>query len=201
MLVLWVAFACVMRDFMIDPIDRLYFQNPWRPLVGIRNTLIDILFGDIGDEYTYRRLWMVHTEWNTIRNAFVIGEPMAKKCYFHDMDEWFDHSENYYYYKVDDFPAVKNLLDEIPSVDTSTAVFSVIDGPMTIPVHRAESNLQLRYHLTLEGDGDCILHLADGRSHKHVTGEHILFDHSKSHSLVKFGTGRRVVLILDVNRF
>ena len=49
MLVLWVAFACVMRDFMIDPIDRLYFQNPWRPLVGIRNTLIDLLLGDIGD--------------------------------------------------------------------------------------------------------------------------------------------------------
>ena len=41
----WIAsvpFALVAWDYCKPPMDKLYFQNPWRPLVGMRNTLVDI---------------------------------------------------------------------------------------------------------------------------------------------------------------
>jgi len=69
---------------------------------------------------------------------------------------------------------------------------------MSIPPHRAESNLQLRYHLTIEGTSNIT---TDIDIHKHEPGDYILFDHSRYHSVNKIDKGKRVVLILDINRF
>jgi len=81
-----------------------------------------------------------------------------------------------------------------------TAVFAVMDAPMSIAPHRAETNLWLRYHLTVEGGGDCTLYTGRG-AHEHMEGEDFLFDHAKIHSVAKKGTQKRVVLILDIKRF
>jgi len=195
---LGVPAALVTWDFCKRPMDKLYFQNPWRPLVGMRNTLVDLFFGR-ADYYPFD-LWEIGYNFGKIRRYFFETEYMATRHYFHDMDPWFSKNDKYYYYKVRDFPYIQSIINNIPSVDKDTGVIAVIDGPLVIPPHRAESNLQLRYHMTLEGDGDCTLHLWD-KKHVHKTGEEFMFDHARYHSVEKLGSSRRVTLILDVNRF
>jgi len=190
--------ALVGWDFCKPPIDKLYFQNPWRPLVGMRNTLVDILYGK--KNYYPFDLWEIGYNFGKIRRYFFANEYLATRYYFHDMDPWFSKNDKYYYYKVSDFPYIQSIINNIPSVDKDTGVIAVIEGPLVIPPHRAESNLQLRYHMTLQGDGDCTLHLWDNK-HIHKTGEEFMFDHARYHSVKKSGSSRRVTLILDVNRF
>lgn len=197
----WIAsvpFALVAWDYCKPPMDVLYFQNPWRPLVGMRNTLVDIFCGQ--REYHPFALWEIGFNFGKIRRCFFEHEGGVTKHYFHDKDAWFPKNDKYYYYNVCDFPLIQNIINKIPSVDKETGVIAVIEGPMHIPAHRAESNLQLRYHMTLEGDGDCTLYTWT-HEHVHETGEEFMFDHAKYHSVEKLGSSRRVTLILDVNRF
>jgi len=126
--------------------------------------------------------------------------PSLKRHLFHETDPWFDKNDGYYFYKAEDFPVLKSLIDQVPAIHKETALFAVVEGPMVIPPHRAESNWLLRYHLTIEGGGDCTLFTTKG-AHVHEEGEEFLFDHARYHELVKTGDGRRVVLILDVKRF
>jgi len=185
-------------DFCKPPVDMLYFQNPWRPLVGMRNTLVDIFFGQ--RSYEPFDLWPIGFNFGKIRREFYERESHVQKRYFHDLDPWFPKNTGYYYYKVSDFPLLQSVVDTIPKVDKETGVIAVIEGPMTIAPHRAESNLQLRYHMTLEGSGDCTLSIRDS-AHVHKTGDEFMFDHARYHTLEKSGSNRRVTLILDVSRF
>jgi hypothetical protein len=193
----WLAVpvALVAWDFCKPPMDKLYFQNPWRPLVGMRNTLVDIFCG-APDAFD---LWPIGFHFGKIRREFLEREPHVEKHYFHDLDPWFPKNTAYYYYNVRDFPFLQSVIDTIPRVDKDTGVIAVIEGPMTIAPHRAESNLQLRYHMTLEGNGGCNLHTWD-RKYAHKTGDEFIFDHGRYHSLEKTDSERRVTLILDVNR-
>ena len=193
-----IPMVLVLHDYLKAPIDRLYFTNPKRPLVGMRNTVIDIL--SVISTPTIPGLWLVKAHYEKIRREFLEVSSVVERHLFHELDPWFDKNDGYYFYKAEDFPLLKSLIDQIPCIHKETALFAVIDGPMTIAPHRAETNLLLRYHLTIEGGGDCTLYT--GRDpHKHREGEDFLFDHAKYHELVKTGNGRRVVLILDVKRF
>ena len=189
--------ALITWDFCKPPMDTLYFQNPWRPLVGMRNTLVDIFCSSEHDAFD---LWPIGFNFGKIRREFFERQSAVQRHYFHDMDPWFPKNTGYYYYKVKDFPILQSIIDTIPRVDKETGVIAVIEGPMTIAPHRAESNLQLRYHITLEGSGDCTLHLWD-KKHVHKTGDEFIFDHARYHSLEKTGSDVRVTLILDVNRW
>lgn len=197
---LFVPFLLVLHDYMKAPIDNLYFTNPKRPLVGIRNALIDFI--NWTHEYSVNNhpgLWLVKAHYENIREEFQEVSKVAKKYLFHEADPWFDKNDNYYFYKAEDFPKLKSLINQIPCIHKETALFAVVDGPMVIPPHRAETNLLLRYHLTIEGGGDCTLYTEKGR-HCHREGEDFLFDHARYHEVTKTDQGRRVVLILDVHR-
>lgn len=185
----------IAHDFFKYPIDTLYFRNPLRPLIGIRNTLIDIVYwGSAVPD-----LWMLKVYHKKIVDEYKKISKTLKKNYFHDLDPWFEKNQNYYFYKVKDFPVLKSLINQIPSIYKETALFAVMDGPITIPPHRAETNLLLRYHLTIEGGDDCTLYTETGK-HIHKNGEDFIFDHAKYHEVVKTGWDTRVVLILDVYR-
>ncbi len=187
----------VLHDYLKAPIDRMYFSNPRRIMVGMQNTVVDIL--SVVSTPEIPGLWLIKAHYDKIRREFLEVSSVVERHLFHELDPWFDKNDGYYFYKVEDFPILKSLVDQIPSIHKETALFAVIDGPMTIAPHRAETNLLLRYHLTIEGGGDCTLYT--GRDpHKHREGEDFLFDHAKYHELVKTGNGRRVVLILDVHR-
>jgi len=193
--------SLVLYDYLKAPIDRLYFQTPMRPFVGMRNTLIDLI--DWCSEYRtkdYPGLWLVKLHYEKIREEFKEVSKTVKKHFFHELDPWFDKNPNYYYYKMEDFPVLKSLIKQIPCVCHDTAMFAVMDAPMSIAPHRAETNLWLRYHLTIESGGDCTLYTEKG-PHEHKEGEDFLFDHARIHSVVKTGVQRRVVLILDIKRF
>ena len=187
----------VLHDYLKAPIDCMYFSNPRRIMVGMQNTVVDIL--SVVSTPEIPGLWLIKAHYDKIRREFLEVSSVVERHLFHELDPWFDKNDGYYFYKVEDFPILKSLVDQIPSIHKETALFAVIDGPMTIAPHRAETNLLLRYHLTIEGGGDCTLYT--GRDpHKHREGEDFLFDHAKYHELVKTGNGRRVVLILDVHR-
>lgn len=192
--------AAVAYDWMKPPIDRLYFQNPWRPLVGIRNALVDALFWrsryNVSD---YPGLWTLEAHWGEIRDEFQRIHGGVSKYFFHDLDAWFPRSDTYYYYKIDDFPKMKRLIERIPCVEKNSGVIAVMDGPSVLPPHRAESNLLLRYQLTLEGEGDSVLITKHAR-HAQRAGEAFIFDHGCFHAVENVGEGRRVVLILDIKR-
>tara|TARA_R110001606_G_scaffold207429_1_gene355093 strand:- start:548 stop:1126 length:579 start_codon:yes stop_codon:yes gene_type:complete len=187
----------VLHDYLKAPIDRLYFTNPKRPLVGMRNTVIDII--NVISTPNIPGLWLVKAHYEKIRKEFENVSKTTKKHMFHDLDPWFEKNSGYYFYKAEDFPLLKSLIDQIPCIHKETALFAVIDGPMVIAPHRAETNLLLRYHLTIEGGGDCTLY-TDRGGHKHREGDDFLFDHARYHELIKTDEGRRVVLILDVHR-
>lgn len=198
---LLVPVVLVLHDFLKSPIDLLYFQNPLRPFVGMRNTLVDLMCHKSEyDVLDYPNLWFAKANYNKILYEFDKHVTTTKKHYFHKLDPWFKKDNRYYYYKVSDFPEVQAIIDQIPCVDKETAKFAVIDGPMTIPPHRAESNLMLRYHLTIKGGKHCVLYTSSG-GHLHEPGKDFLFDHSRFHHLVKRSLQKRVVLILDVHRF
>lgn len=187
----------VLHDYLKTPIDRLYFNNPRRILMGMQNTVVDILCAMGTPEPP--GLWLIKAHYEKIRDEFQRVSPNLKRHFFHDIDTWFDKNDGYYFYKVEDFPVLNSLVNQIPSIHKETALFAVAEGPMVIPPHRAESNWLLRYHLTIESGGDCTLYTTKG-VHKHCDGEDFLFDHAKYHEVVKRGQGRRVVLILDVYR-
>jgi len=148
----------------------------------------------------FYRLWKVKGNFWKIRHEFLEIFQTTQRYYFHDLDTWFSKNDKYYYYKAKDFPKLYALLTSIPCVDEDTALFSVIEGPLTIPPHKAESNTQLRYHLTLESGKDCILE-TEYDHHVHLAGEEFLFDHSRYHALQKLGHARRITLILDIRRY
>jgi hypothetical protein len=197
---LLVPFLFIVYDFMKLPIDVLYFQNYIRPLVGIRNTFIDIfMYKGKYNVYDFQGLWKIKANFEFIKQNYEENVSNVKKYYFHKLDKWFKINKKYYYYKVSDFPEIQKIIDEIPCVDKKTAVFAVMDAPMTIPAHKAESNMQLRYHMTIKSGRDCKLITHNG-THIHFPGDEILFDHSRYHKVTKRGYYRRVTLILDVNR-
>jgi len=192
-----IPIALVLHDYLKAPIDRLYFNNPRRILVGIQNAFVDIL--SVVSTPEIPGLWLIKAHYDKIYREFLEVSPMVERHLFHDIDSWFDTNDGYYFYKAEDFPILKSLVDQIPSIHKETARFAVVEGPMVIPPHRAETNWYLRYHLTIEGGGDCTLYTEKG-PHIHEDGEEFLFDHARYHELVKIGEGRRVVLILDVHR-
>jgi hypothetical protein len=194
---LLVPIGMILHDYLKAPIDRLYFSNPRRIIMGIQNTFIDII--NVVSTPEIPGLWLVKAHYDKIRQEFLEVSPTLEGHMFHDIDPWFDINEGYYFYKVENFPLLKSLIDQIPSIHKETARFAVVEGPMVIPPHRAESNWYLRYHLTIDGGGDCTLYTEKG-SHIHEDGEDILFDHARYHELIKTDEGRRVVLILDVHR-
>jgi len=195
-----VPVVLVLHDYLKAPIDLLYFTNPRRPFVGMRNAVIDLI--NWRSQYRVNEhpgLWLIKAHYERIRQEFLKVSPRLKRHLFHEADVWFEKNDGYYFYKAEDFPVLKSLIDQIPPIHKETALFAVVEGPMTIAPHRAETNLLLRYHLTIEGGGDCTLY-TEGGSHVHSEGEDFLFDHARYHELVKTGDGRRVVLILDVHR-
>ena len=187
----------VFCDYMKAPIDLLYFTNIWRPVVGMQNTLRDIL----KPHHFHPGLLLLKLHYKKIREEFRKVSPTLEKKYYHNLDPWFEKNMNYYYYKVEHFPILYGLIKQISCTCefAERAAFAVVDGPMTIAPHRAESNELLRYHLTIQSDGDCTLYTESG-SHVHVDGDDFIFDHARYHELVKTGPGRRVVLILDIHR-
>jgi hypothetical protein len=198
---IWVPLLFILYDYMKLPIDVLYFNNMRRPFIGLRNTLVDIfMYKSVYNVYDFPGLWKVEANYEFIKQNYDDNVSNIKKHYFHKLDKWFPKNEKYYYYKVSDFPQIQKIIDDIPCVDKTTAVFAVMDKPMSIPPHKAESNTQLRYHLTIKSGRDCKLFTSSG-VHTHFPGDDILFDHSRYHKVVKRGYQRRVTLILDVNRF
>lgn len=197
---LTVTLIFIVYDFMKLPIDVLYFQNYMRPLVGIRNTIIDIfMYKSKYNVYDFSGLWKVKANFEFITRNYEENVSNAKKHYFHDLDKWFIKNKRYYYYKVSDFPQIQQILEEIPCVDKTTAMFAVMDAPIIIPAHKAESNTQLRYHMTIKSGKDCKL-MTHNQTHVHNIGDEIIFDHSRYHKVVKTGYHRRVTLILDIDR-
>jgi hypothetical protein len=192
-----IPIMLLLQDYFKNPIDRLYFQRPLRPLVGIRNSLIDLFFYkphySVND---FSGLWRIQKHFFDIKNEYDTVYKNAKKYHFHDLDPWFVYNETYYYHKISDFPKTDAFLKTIPCIER--AMIAVMEGPISIPAHRTESNLQLRYHLTLEGTSNLD---TEYEFHKHEPGEYILFDHARYHSVEKIDSGKRVVLILDINRF
>ena len=193
----WVVIILlIVYDYLKMPIDRLYFKNPIRPLVGICNTITDMVTST-----TCPGLWRIRCAFPQIREEFMRCTPHLEHSFFHDTDPWFDKNDRYIFYTVNQFPILNAFIDTIPRIHKETAKFACIDGPMYIPPHRAESNWLLRYHLTIEAvPGECTLYTHTG-AHDHLEGDSFLFDHSRYHELIKRGPGRRVVLILDIKRF
>jgi len=196
-----VPFAMIFYDYFKAPIDSLYFTKPQRLILGIQNTFRDVIyFHDKHEVKDYPGLLLIKLHYKRIQEEYEKISTTLEKKYYHDVDAWFEKNDNYYFYKVENFPILDGLIKQIPCIDTRVAAFAVTEGPMVIPPHRAESNELLRYHITIQGDGDCTLYTQNGE-HVHIEGEDFLFDHSRYHELIKTGNGKRVVLILDVNRF
>lgn len=196
-----IPILLVWHDYMKAPIDNLYFQNWRRPFIGMRNTVVDILMH--APEYSvwqFKGLHLIQAHYRDIRKEFEAVSKTLEKTMYHDLDPWFEKNDKYYRYTFDQFPKLKSLVKQIPCIHEETASFAVMEGPMTIPPHRAETNALLRYHLTIMGDGDCTLYTERGPK-VHTDGEAFIFDHSRYHEVVKTGSGKRVVLILDIKRF
>ena len=196
-----IPILLVGHDFMKLPVDRLYFHNWKRPFVGMRNTFIDVLMHTPKySVWNFKGLWLIKAHYKELRKEFEEVSKTLEKTMYHDLDPWFEKNERYYRYTFDNFPKLKSLIKQIPCINEDTASFAVVEGPMTIPPHRAETNHLLRYHITILGDGDCTLYTENG-PHVHREGEDLLFDHSRYHEVIKTGPSTRVVLILDVKRF
>jgi hypothetical protein len=131
-----VPVGLVLHDYLKAPIDRLYFQNPRRPLVGMRNTIIDILTGFSNYRVLdHPGLWLIKFHFRKIQKEFGKVSKKLEKQYFHDLDPWFEKNERYYFYRAENFPLLKNLIDQIPCINKETALFAVVEGPMTIAPH------------------------------------------------------------------
>ena len=196
-----IPILLVGHDVMKLPVDRLYFHNWKRPFVGMRNTMIDfIAHSPVYSSWNFKGLWLIKAHYKELRKEFEEVSKTLEKTMYHDLDPWFEKNDRYYRYTFENFPKLKSLIKQIPCINEDTASFAVVEGPMTIPPHRAETNHLLRYHITILGDGDCTLYTENG-PHVHREGEDLLFDHSRYHEVIKTGNGKRVVLILDVKRF
>ena len=196
-----VPILLVIHDYMKLPIDRLYFSNWRRPFIGMRNTFIDILMHRPNYSiWGFKGLYLIKMHYKQLRKEFEEISKTLKKRVYHDIDPWFEKNDKYYKYSFEHFPKLKSLIKQIPCIEEETASFAVVEGPMTIAPHRAETNHLLRYHLTIIGDGDCTLY-TERETHVHRDGEDFLFDHSRYHEMIKTGDSKRVVLILDVKRF
>jgi len=197
---MFVPILMVLYDYVKPPIDHLYFSNLHRPLLGIQNTFREIV--KCLPEYdvkNYPGLLLLKLHYPKLRKEFEKVSPTLEKTWYHDTNPWFEKNDGYYFYKAEQFPLLNSLIRQIPCIHTEGASFAVIEGPMVLHPHRAESNELLRYQLTIHGDGDCSLYTDKG-PHVHKEGEDILFDHARYHELVKTEDGRRVVLILDIHR-
>ena len=177
-------------DYFKRPIDNLYFQNPIRPFLGIRNSFIEIFFKK--NKYIFPELYIFKKNIIHIKKDFEKNFLKSEKIY----DDWFPDNKNYYTYKIDNFPYIHKMIKSVPRV--KNAFIAVMDCAMTIPPHRAESNLYLRYHLTLEGTST--LETLDG-TYEHSEGEHFIFDPGDWHAVAKKTNERRVVLMMDISRF
>ena len=197
---MFVPMMMVLYDYIKPPMDLLYFRNPYRPFLGIQNTFREIV--KCLSEYdvkNYPGLLLLKLHYPKLREEFEKVSPTLEKTWYHDTNPWFEKNDGYYFYKAEQFPLLNSLIRQIPCINREGASFSVIEGPMVLHPHRAESNELLRYQLTIHGDGDCSLYTENGR-HVHKEGEDILFDHARYHELMKTGDGRRVVLIFDIHR-
>jgi hypothetical protein len=155
-----------------------------------------LMYKPVYEVDNYPGLWRMRLYFTEIRDSYRNNVDNAHKYYFHDMDAWFENNNNYYYYKIEDFPEINEIVKSIPCV--SGGMIAVMDGPITIPAHRAESNILLRYHLTIEGTSTLD---TDYDTHEHKPGQDFLFDHARYHKVDKTSSDKRVVLILDVKRF
>ena len=66
-----IPLILLLNDYCKNPIDRLYFQRPLRPLVGIRNSLVDLFFYKPHysvDDFT--GLWRVQKHFFDIKNEY-----------------------------------------------------------------------------------------------------------------------------------
>lgn len=199
-LLVLIPMIMIIYDYFKLPIDRLYFTNPRRPLTGIQNTIRDVLNWCAKHEVkNYPGLILMRMHFNQIREEFDSISSTLEKKFYHDKDPWFEKNENYYYYSIDKFPKLYSLVKQIPKINPEVAAFAVIEGPMIIHPHRAESNEYLRYQLTIHGEGDCKL-ISESGEFIQNEGEDFFFDHGRYHELIKTGEGRRVLLILDVHR-
>ena len=190
---LFVPFLLVLHDYMKAPIDNLYFTNPKRPLVGIRNALIDFI--NWTHEYSVNNhpgLWLVKAHYENIREEFQEVSWWLRNTSSTKLT-WFDKNDNTTLLKTFQ---IKSLINQIPSSTKRLPIRRCrwSDG---IPPHG--NKLVTRIHLTIEGGGDCTLYTEKGR-HRHCEGEDFLFDHARYHEVTKTDLGRRVVLILDVHR-
>jgi hypothetical protein len=184
-------------DYFKNPIDRLYFHKPLRPFVGMRNTLVDALFyRPFYYSSDFCGLDILKLYYIELRDAVLSKVNTLEKHYFHDDDAWFEKNENYYYYKLSDIPEIKKRVEMTPCV--AGGMIAVMDGPIIIPPHRAEHNLYLRYHLTLEGTSTLD---TEFMAHEHKAGDDFVFDHARYHKVEKTTSDRRIVLILDIRRF
>ena len=99
----FVPILMVLYDFIKAPIDRLYFTNPWRPLLGIQNTFRDIVHGFTEhDVKHYPGLLLVKLHYQKIREEFERVSP--SKSVTNMMKTCGPRRMIYYYYKVKDFP-------------------------------------------------------------------------------------------------
>jgi hypothetical protein len=167
--------------------------------VALRNVLFDLFlsrrFYKIHD---FPGLWSVRAHFDEICEEYYLHEAHAKKTWFHEDDPWFEYNPDYYFMKVKEFPKLHRLLKSIPCVEDD-GIIAVMEKPMQLPPHRAETNIQLRYQLVLQGTTKSILHTPSG-DFTQDTREEILFDHALQHSVSNTGSGRRVVLLLNIKR-
>lgn len=189
----------ILLDFLKDPVDIMYFQNPWRLWLGLCNTLTDLTLSQT--EYYDPSLVLLDFNYDRILKEFQ-DSPKKERRYFHNLDPWFDKNEHYYYYDVNvqDFPFLFGLLERLPKVDYLHAKFAVMDDDYTLVPHRAETNWWLVYNYVIEEDPGSYLQTVHGKFYYDRPAKGILYDHGLKHSVHKKGTKRRTVLILSVSR-
>ena len=201
-IILMILLLLFLRDYFKDPIDNLYFQNPWRIFVGMRNTLYDIV--SYKKEYNvdeYDGLYKIRENFSMIKKEFDKLSHDCPKTFMHELDEFLPKNPGYYALYCKNFPETFKLLESIPCVDMEITHFLVIEGPLYLCPHRAESNHLLRYQMTLYGTEHSFIEVETGQRLYHLPGQEFLFDHSRKHALSKHDKEKRVVLCLNIKRF
>lgn len=103
-------------------------------------------------------------------------------------------------YAMKKYPETTKLLDD-PSIHN--AIFSILDGNVSIPPHTGYYKGYLRYHLGVEipeENGRSASIMCGGDEYKWKNCEGVLFDDMYIHSVTNPTSKRRVVLYLDVIR-
>ena len=93
MWIFMIPIMLLLQYYFKNPIDRLYFQRPLRPLVGIRNSLIDLFF--YKPHYSvddFNGLWRIQKHFFDIKNEYDTIYKNTKKYHFHDIDPWFAYN-------------------------------------------------------------------------------------------------------------